>query len=71
MLNNIKIIEGEMKCGARWKKRTNIKLGASEGLEKILLEWFQWLRSESEPISRSILRRKATDIALCLKISQF
>jgi hypothetical protein len=39
MLKN-KIIEGEMKCGVHSKKRVKIKLGANEGLEKILLECF-------------------------------
>jgi hypothetical protein len=29
-----------MKCGVHSKKRMNIKLGANEGLEKILLKWF-------------------------------
>jgi hypothetical protein len=35
MLNKNKIIKGEMKCGAQSKKRLNIKLGASVGLENI------------------------------------
>jgi hypothetical protein len=46
----------------------NIKLGANEGLEKILLELFQQMHSENVPISRPILHQKATDTALCLKI---
>jgi len=71
MLNKNKIIEGEMKCGAHSKKRMNIKLGANEGLEKILLEWFQQMRSVNVPISRPILCQKATDIALRLKNRQF
>jgi hypothetical protein len=41
MLNKKEIIEGEMKCGVHSKKRMNGKLGADEGLEKILLKWFQ------------------------------
>jgi hypothetical protein len=40
MLNKNEITEGEMKCGAH-SKRMNVKLGASDGLGKILLEWFQ------------------------------
>jgi hypothetical protein len=44
MLKN-KIIEGEMKCGVHSKKRVKIKLGANEGLEKILLEWFHHMCS--------------------------
>jgi hypothetical protein len=55
MLNKNKIIEGEIKCGACSKKRTNIKLGANEGLGKILLEWFQHMHSANVPISKSVL----------------
>jgi hypothetical protein len=71
MLNKNEIIEREMKCGVHSKKRTNIKLGTNEGLEKILLVWFQQMRSENVPISRPILCQKATDIALRLKIDNF
>jgi hypothetical protein len=53
------------------KKRMNIKLGASKGLEKILLEWFQQICSENVPISRPILCQNATDIALCIKADSF
>jgi hypothetical protein len=45
----------------------NTKLGANEGLEKILLEWFQQMRSENVPISRSTLSQNTTDIARHLK----
>jgi hypothetical protein len=71
MLNKTQIIEGEMKCGAHSKNSMNIKLGANEGLEKILLEWFQQMCSENVPISRPILSQKATDIARSLKINNF
>jgi thiamine pyrophosphokinase len=63
MLNKNKIIKGEMKCGTHSNKRMNIKIGACEGLEKILYEQFQQMHSESVPRSQ-----KATDVALCLKI---
>jgi hypothetical protein len=49
----------------------NIKLGINEGLEKILLQWFQQMCSENVPISRNILRQKAIYIALHLKIDNF
>jgi hypothetical protein len=68
MLNKNKIIKGEMKCGTHSKKRMNIKMGACEGLEKILYERFQQMHSESVPINMPVLSQKATDIALCLKI---
>jgi hypothetical protein len=58
MLNKKQIIEGEMKCGAHSKNSMNIKLGANEGLEKILLEWFQQMCSENVPISRPHLKPK-------------
>jgi hypothetical protein len=45
----------------------NTKLGANEGLEKILLEWFQQMHSENVAISRPTLSQKATDIAHHLK----
>jgi hypothetical protein len=41
MLNKNRIIEGEIKCGEHFKKRMNTNLRANEGLENILLEWFQ------------------------------
>jgi hypothetical protein len=53
-----------MKCRAHSKKSMNIKLGANEGLEKILLEWVTQMCSEKVPISRPILCQKATDIGL-------
>jgi IS30 family transposase len=40
MLNKNEIIEEEMKYGAHSKRSMDIKMGANEGLEKILLEWF-------------------------------
>jgi hypothetical protein len=46
----------------------NVKLGANEGLEKILLELFQQMCSENVPISRPVLSHKATDTTPCLKI---
>jgi hypothetical protein len=49
----------------------NIKLGVSEGLEKISLEWFQQICSENMPISMSILHQKAADTGLHLKIDNF
>jgi hypothetical protein len=64
MLNKIKIIEGEIKCGAHSKNSMNINLGSTEGLEKILLEWLTQMHSENIPI----LCQKATDITLRLKI---
>jgi hypothetical protein len=51
ILLNSNIIEGEMKCGAHSKKSMNINLGASEGLKKILLEWFHQICFENVPIS--------------------
>jgi hypothetical protein len=68
MSNKIKIIEGEIKCGAHSKNSMNINLGSTEGLEKILLEWLTQMCSENIPISRPILCQKATDIILHLKI---
>jgi hypothetical protein len=70
-LNKNKIIEGETECGAHSKKSMNIKLGANKGLEKILLHWFQQVRSETVPVSTPVLCQKATDIALHLKIYNF
>jgi hypothetical protein len=65
-----KIIEEEMWSTLK-KKRMNIKLGTNEGLENILLEWFQQMRSENMPVRRTILHQKATNFALCLKINNF
>jgi hypothetical protein len=49
----------------------NIKLGANEGLEKILLEWFQKMHCVNVPTSRPILCQKASDVAHHLKIDNF
>jgi hypothetical protein len=67
MLSREKITEAEYKCGAHAKKRKNMKLGANDELEKILLEWFQQMRSDNVPINGPILREKANEIALRLK----
>jgi hypothetical protein len=67
MLNKNKIIEGEMKCGAHSKKSMDIKLGSNKRSEKILLEWFQQMRSQNVPINRPTLSQKATDTAVHLK----
>jgi hypothetical protein len=66
-LNKNTIIEGEMKCGAHSKKSMDIRLGANKRSEKILLEWFQQMRSQNVPISRPALSQKATGTALHFK----
>jgi hypothetical protein len=38
MLSTEKITDSKCKCGAQAKKRKNMKLGANDELEKILLE---------------------------------
>jgi hypothetical protein len=50
MLSKEKITDAECNCGAQAKKRKNMKLGANDELEKILLEWFQQMRSDNFPI---------------------
>jgi hypothetical protein len=42
----------------------NIRPGANEEMEKILMEWFQQISSENVPISSPVLCQKATEIAL-------
>jgi hypothetical protein len=59
MLSKEKITDAEYKCGAQAKKRKNMKLGANDELEKILLEWFQQMRSDNVPINGPILQEKA------------
>jgi hypothetical protein len=49
----------------------HVKLGANEGLEKILSEWLQQMHSVNVPTSRPILSQKATDVALRLKTDNF
>jgi hypothetical protein len=71
MLNKNKIIEGEVKCGMHSKNRINIKLGANEGLEKILLEWFQQMCSINVSTGGPILCQKVTDVALRQKMDSF
>jgi hypothetical protein len=59
MLSKEKIKAAECKCGAQAKIRKNMKLGANDESEKILLEWFQQIRSDNAPINGPILREKA------------
>jgi hypothetical protein len=53
------------------KEENGYEAGVIEGLENILLEWFQQIHSVNVPISRPILCQKPSDIALCLKIYDF
>jgi hypothetical protein len=55
VLSKEKITDAEGKCGAQAKKRKNMKLGANDELEKILLEWFQQMRSDNVLINGSSL----------------
>jgi hypothetical protein len=71
MLSKEKITHAKCKCGAQAKKSKNMKLGANDELEKILLEWFQQMRSDNVPINGPILREKANEITLRLNIDNF
>jgi hypothetical protein len=71
MLSKEKIADTECKCGAQAKKRKKMKLRANDELVKILLEWFQQMRSGNVPINGPILREKAHEIALRLNIDNF
>jgi hypothetical protein len=45
-------------CEAQAKKWKKMKLGANSELEKILLKWFQQMRSDNVPINDPSFKRR-------------
>jgi hypothetical protein len=48
-----------VKCGGEAIKRKNIKSSPYDEMEKILIEWFEGMRSANLPISGVLLKEKS------------
>jgi hypothetical protein len=51
MNNKQLILDEEVKCGGEAIKRKNIKSSAYDEMEKIMIEWFEGMRSANLPIN--------------------
>jgi hypothetical protein len=68
MKNKQLILDEEVKCGGEAIKRKNIKSSPYDEMEKILIEWFEGMRSANLPINCVLLKEKAIRVATRLRI---
>jgi centromere protein B len=71
MKNKQLILDEEVKCGGEAIKRINIKSSPYDEMEKILIEWFEGMRSANLPINGVLLKEKAIRVAIRLRIENF
>jgi hypothetical protein len=65
------IVDEEVKCRGEANKRKNRKSSPCDETEKVLIKWFEGMRSSNLPINGTLIKEKAIRVAKKLKLENF